>query len=115
MIGGISTSETNSVSILFNKLLDLRIIVQFTTLIKIDVFVRIFRQVIFEELMESLDWGSLQYLCIAMIHSSKMVGDQDPHCLAIETYVVFLAKLILDFVPEKEKLINRLWYGCVAF
>ena len=54
--------------------------------------------------MEPLNQGSLWHPGIAIIYSSKMVGDQDPCCLAIETYIIFLAKLIFGLCTREWKI-----------
>ena len=49
-----------------------------------------------------------------MLGSCKVIRNKNPTSLIIETFVINTTVSSLEAIPEKEKSIERTWYGRVA-
>jgi hypothetical protein len=94
LVGGISTCGAKGIAKAEEKFSHLRVVIEFTTLVEVDVFVRALRRVVLEEVSEPMNWGCFGHTSIAMLHAREMVRDEDPRGFPIEAEVVLGAKSI---------------------
>ena len=66
------------------------VVIEFTTLIHVDIFIRtgISRGVLREEISKPFNWGSFGSPGITILHASEVVSDKNPACLTIESFIV---------------------------
>ena len=101
LVGSISASGANFISKPLKKLLHVRVVVQFASLVKKNILVATARGMFLQEMAEPVDRGSLGDACVAMFHAGEMVSDEDPACLTIEAQVIFRAGSILGLLASK--------------
>ena len=111
LVGSISTSGTNVIAKMLAKLLHIRVVVQFTSLVKKNTFVAATRGMFLQEMPEPVDRGSLGDASVAMFHAGEVVGDEDPACFAIETQVVLFTGRVLGFLTSKGEINGKALVG----
>ena len=95
LVQRISASQTEIVVVLFEELADFWVMVQFPSLIHVDVFVRTMRRIVCKKVPKPLNGRGLGDMGFTNIMVGEVVSDQDPTGFTIETEVIFDAFTIL--------------------
>jgi len=102
----VSTSWSNIIPMPSKQGNDLRVVVELTTLIKVDVFSRAPWGMLLKKMVKPMDRGAFGDTSVTMLGSSEVICNKDPTGLTVETHVVTGAFCILRLHARKRK-INR--------
>mmetsp|Transcript_20761 Transcript_20761/g.57389 ORF Transcript_20761/g.57389 Transcript_20761/m.57389 type:complete len:267 (+) Transcript_20761:1422-2222(+) len=104
LVGGIGTSGANVIAMFGKQGLNVRIVVEFATLVEENIFVGAVRSMVFEKMIEPVDGGGFRETGIAVEAASEMIGDENPTGFAVEAFVVKSALVILGTDARERKV-----------
>ena len=97
LVRSICTGNTNVIAISLEESSNFRIAIQFSSLVKNDIFVRALGVMGIKEMSEPVYRGSLRNSCVSMVASRKMVNHNDPTGLTMNTCVIILTRFVFGF------------------
>ena len=83
LVGSIGSGGANFIMKFFEECTNVRVVVEFATLVKIDVFVGHARGVVCEKMTKPVQWCCFGDTCVTMKSTGKVIGDEDPRSLAM--------------------------------
>ena len=80
------------------------VLVEFTRLVKVNVLILAVGTVLSEEVLKPMQWGSFGNARVPVLHLSKMIGDQNPCSLAIDTLEILPSSRIVGLNTGESKI-----------
>jgi len=106
LIRRVGTGGADFVSTTFKELADLRVLVEFTTLVEVHILIRALRSMVFQEVTKPVDWRGFGDAGITVKTTGVVVSHQDPASFAVETNVIFAPFVIILGLHAREGEIN---------